>query len=388
MISRKLQPYFNNFFWLFLTYLLSPVFYLMIFFRKRNKKERENVKILVIQTAKIGDLVCTTPVFREIKKNIPNCHLTVMILSQTKDVLRNSPRVDEIIVINDYSGIQGRLRLIRKLKRARYDWIFCIFPDSFSNILGLWSLIPERVATTYKHSGKITKLLSIFHNYRAEHKPHTSRIRHNLSLLNFAGIKEYSEEKEVFIKPEEEERALDFLRKNNLNSNDLLIGICLTAGVKLKEWEPAKYAALADELTEKLKAKVIFVGSAEDKKIVEKVQRMMQNSSVDASGYFKLCELASLLKNFKLFIAGDTGPLYIADALGIPLVDIPGPIDIYEQSPLHERCIIVKKDLYCAPCSFSPSFAYSCKEGHLRCLTEISPEDVFSAAASLLEKNK
>ena len=379
----KIKAYSSSFFWLIFTYLLSPVLYLLVLLRKQN----ERLKILVVQTAKIGDLVCTTPVFREIKKNVPGCHLTVMVLSLTKDILKNNPRVDEIIVINDYSGIKGRLRLIRKLRRDNYDWIFGLFPDYFANILGLWSLIKNRVATTHKDFGEITGLLSVFNNHRLEFKNHTSRIRHYLSLLGFMGIKDCSEQKEMFIKAEEEKMSLDFLRRKGLGNDDLLIGLCVTAGVKFKEWEPAKFAKLADLLIKNLKAKIVFVGSAEDKVVIEKIQRMMHNDSVDASGYFKLHELSSLMKRFKLFIAGDTGPLYIADAVGILLVDIPGPIDVFEQSPLHGRSVMVKRDLHCWPCFFSPSEVRFCREGHLRCLKDITPEDVFKAAQELITKN-
>ena len=380
----KVQAYFNSFFWLTATYLLAPLFYFLIFFRKQN----ERPKILVIQTAKIGDLVCTTPVFREIKKNFPDCYLTAMVLAQTKDVLSNNPRIDEIIVINDYSGIQGGLRLIKKLRRDHYDWVFGLFPDYFINVLGFWSLAKNRATTTHKHFGETIGLLSIFNNYHLEYKTHTSRIKHYLSLLKFIGIDNYSERKEIFIQPNERKKASDFLKNKNLSPNDLSIGVCVAAGVKFKQWEPAKFAVLADLLTARLKAKIIFIGSLDDRVAIGKIQEMMQNSSVNTAGYFNLRELPALMENLKLFISGDTGPLYIADALNILSIDIPGPVDIYEQSPIHERCAIVQKELYCCPCLFSPSFASFCKEGgHLKCLKQITPEDVFSAAVSLLNKN-
>ncbi len=97
---NRVVAYFNNFFWLFLTYLLAPYFYFRIFWRRKQKPEK--LKILVIQTAKIGDMVCTTPVFREIKKKYPDCYLTALVTSKTKDILKNNPRIDEIILITDY----------------------------------------------------------------------------------------------------------------------------------------------------------------------------------------------------------------------------------------------------------------------------------------------
>jgi lipopolysaccharide heptosyltransferase II len=386
---NRTQAYLNSFFWLFLTYLLAPYFYFLIFLRKfhysHSEERNEKLKILVIQIAKIGDLVCTTPIFREIKKKFPSCHLSALIISKTKDILKNNPHLNEVILITDYPGIIEKIRLIKKLRKERYNWVINLSPtSSFNNIVSFWSLVPNRITSTYKYIGEISKLLSIFNNYRLEYKRHTSVMRHRLNLLKFLGIEKCSERKEIFIQPEEEKRALNFLKAQNLSNDDLLIGISVVPGNKLKQWDLAKFASLADQLVEKLKAKIIFIGSVGDQLVVEKVQKMMQNSSINTSGLFKLFELPAFLKKLKLFISVDSGPLYIADAVGTPVIDIVGPFDIREQSPSGNKCKIIQKNIYCVPCSFVITTPRFCKEGHLRCLKEVTPEEVFDAAVTLI----
>ena len=385
------QPYLNNFFWLFLTYLSAPYLYFRIFLlaRRSPKDERgkKNVpaKILVIQVAKIGDLVCTTPVFREIKKKFPNSYLAALVIGKTKDILTNNPRLEEIISFDDFPGIVGKIKLIKKLKKEKYDWVFSLLPDSFNNIIAFWSLAPGRIVTTYKDAGEITWLTSIFNNHCLEYKRGTSAPKHYLNLLKFIDIKEYSEKREVFIKPAEEKNALDYLRLQDLDNNDLLIGMSVTAGVKFSEWEPSKFAALADQLIEKLKAKIIFVGSAADSFKVTEVQGMMENDSINSCGQFSLRELPALMKNLKLFVSVDTGPLYIADALEVPVVDIMGPSDMGEQCPIGSRSKIIQKDIHCSPCLFIFLGIRFCKEEHLKCLKETTVEEVFEAAQNLIK---
>ncbi len=176
-----LRAYFNNFFWLFLTYLLAPVFYLLIALRKKNAEP----KILVIQTAKIGDLVCTTPIFREIKRKFPSCYLTVLVTSRTKDILKNNPRIDEVILLDDYPEIGDKFKLFGKLRREKYDWALSVFPSSFNSIIGFWSLIPHRATTIHQQTGEIAKLYSIFNNYRLKYQRHDSVEDHHLNLLKF-----------------------------------------------------------------------------------------------------------------------------------------------------------------------------------------------------------
>lgn len=382
----KLNAYLNNLFWLLATFLLAPLFYFFIFLRSKGKHDR--IKILVIQTAKIGDLVCTTPVFREIKKKSPSSYLTAIVTPQTKDILKNNHRIDQILTLGDYRGLIGRLKLLSKLRKDKYDWSFNTFPDSFNNIISLWSLIPSRVTTACKHCGEIASLTSIFSNYRLEYKRRTSIIKHLLDLLRFIGIEEFSMEKEMFSGHEAERKVSDFLEQSGLGSNDLIIGISSAAAIKMKEWEPAKFAKAADLLAERLEAKVIFIGSYDDKSLIEKIRKMMQNESVDSSSLFKLNELPALMKRLKLFVSVDSGPLHIADAVGTPLAIIAGPIDVTSQGPTRSRFKIIKKDVYCAPCLFAISDPKGCKEGHSRCLIEITPEDVFDAAASLIKEVK
>ena len=378
--------YLNNFFWLFLTYLLAPCFYFLIAFARRSRAREKNarLKILVIQTAKIGDLVCTTPVFREIKKRFPSCFLAVLVISRAKGILQNNPRLDEIISINDYPGIAGKFKLFGKLRKQNYDWAFAMLPDSFNNIIAFWSLVPNRATTTHKYSGELAWLLSFFNNYRLEYKRHAPLMKHYLDLLKFIGIESTSQEKEIFIRPEEEKKASDFLRVNNLDGNRTLIGISLSASVQIKGWDEDKFAVLADKLAVEKNAKIIFVGSSDDQARVARVQEMMQNNSVNACGAFSLCELPALLKKLSLFISKDTGPLHIADALGVPVVDIAGPIDTNELYPLSGKSRLIKKDIYCAPCSFMFQPPPFCKEKHSKCLKDITVEEVFKAAAELL----
>jgi len=377
----KFQSYFNNFFWLFLTYLLAPFFYLLLAFKKKNAE----LKILVIQTAKIGDLVCTTPVFREIKKKFPSCFLTVIVNSKTKDVLKNNPRVDKIILLDDYPGIGGKFKLFGKLRKENYDWVISVFPSSFNSIIGFWSLIPRRITATHRQTGEIAKLYSVFNNYRLKYQRHDSVQKHHLALLSFMGIEAVSEEKEMFVRPEEEKKVLNFLGQHNLSADDLLIGVSVTSGLKIKEWERSQFSALSDKLIQDLGAKIIFIGGAGDQKVIEEIQKMMKNNAICAAGLFRLNELAALFKKMKLFISVDSGPLYIADAVGTPVIDIFGPSDIKEVHPTGAKCRILRKDISCAPCSFMFEGPRFCKEGHSKCLKEITTEDVFNAARDLIK---
>lgn len=345
--------------------------------RKREKNIR--IKILVISTAKIGDIVCSTPVFRIIKKKFPESHITVLVTNQTRDLLKNNPHLDEIISFNDYS----RLGLIKKLRKEKYDWAINLLLGSFNSIIAFWSLIPNRASTTQRKAGEMTRLLSVFNNYRLEYQSHTWLIGHYLNLLKFIGMGEGGEEKEIFWGQKEEKKTSDFLKSFKLTGEDLLIGISVTTGVRFKNWGNDKFAAISDKLIKELGAKIIFVGGPNDSPTIKKVQKMMQSASIDSAGYFTLAEFPAFLKKINLFISLDTGPLYIANAVLTPVIDIGGCLDFKEQAPTGPKCKILQKNNH-PSYSFTDPIDAAREEWLGQQLQKIAPEEVFDAARDLL----
>ena len=350
----------RNLFWILITFVLLPIFYIRIFCNKLFKNKE--LRILVIETAKIGDLVCATPVFRAIKEKFPNSYLVAGIGKESYGVVQNNPHIDKCIFLNikDFKTT----KLIKEISKEKFSLSINLGPTALNTILGFWAGIPERITSISKFTGKTAKLFSFLSNHRLEYKQHTSKLRHNLELLKYLGIRNFSEKKEVFIKEEEEQKAKRFLQKNNIKESDLTIGIATTAGNKIKEWELYKFKQLADKLKKELNAKVIFI----------------------RQDYFKLNELAAFLKKLKLFISVDTGPLYIAHAVGTPVVDITGPCDINEQPPRDNISELVFKELNCWPCSFVIPPARKCRRGDFACIKKITVEDVFRAIKKILKR--
>lgn len=59
-----------------------------------------NEKILLVQTAFLGDLILTTSFFREVKRKYRNSHLTVVVNKGTESVLEANPYIDRLIPLD------------------------------------------------------------------------------------------------------------------------------------------------------------------------------------------------------------------------------------------------------------------------------------------------
>ncbi|MCL4551443.1 MAG: lipopolysaccharide heptosyltransferase family protein, partial [Bacteroidetes bacterium] len=59
-------------------------------------------RILIVRPDRIGDVVLSTPLPREIKKTFPDSFVAVLVRKYTQDIYLNNPNVDKILLIDDY----------------------------------------------------------------------------------------------------------------------------------------------------------------------------------------------------------------------------------------------------------------------------------------------
>jgi len=104
----------------------------------------------------------------------------------------------------------------------------------------------------------------------------------------------------------------------------------------------------------------------------------MRNRPVLLTGKTDLSKLVAILSLVDLLVTNDTGPAHIASALGRPTLVIFGPTNPLTTRPFSPFGEIVREPPDCAPCMLR-----DCPIDH-RCMTAISPDDVFARSVTLL----
>ncbi len=372
------EKIFRLFFAIF-TCIAYPFLYLSIFLRGARGGNPNKPKIFIVpQLTRVGDIVCSTPVFRAVKEKYPGSYVAVLVSNKAIGIIKNNPYIDELIVYEDYSFFQ----LIKKIRNASFDWSFSLSATSMSTFFSVWGLIINRVKTT-RINPPLTELVTDWmNNYKLLYRNHTYLPAHHLELLSFIDVKNPKEIKEVFT-TSGGDKVNKFLKKNNISSTDKLVGVSITAGNKVKEWGDRKFYKLAQQIQEKYKAKIVFIGALSDEKRISGLLSSGLADSFCSATNFSLEELPSFIKKLDLFISVDTGPMHIAHALGVPLVDIIGPVDPVELTPQNKTSIIIKPDSSISPSVFAFKKAGS-DEDIESALNSISIEKVFSAVDKLL----
>jgi ADP-heptose:LPS heptosyltransferase len=94
-------------------------------------------------------------------------------------------------------------------------------------------------------------------------------------------------------------------------------------------------------------------------------------------------ELVALLRRCCLFLGGDSGPLHVASALGLPSVSIYGPTDPALTGPLGERARVLRAAVDCGPC-YRPTGVPHCRRPMVDCMAAVGVDQVFQEAREAL----
>ena len=325
-------------------------------------------KILVIRLDKIGDVVWVSPVFTNLRKHFPDASITVIVGSWAKPLIEHNPYIDRIITYDiwSYSPVKKTLSFINRI-----GILYKLIKEKYDLILNL------RTSLGFLMLGVLTRGIFIGKGYG-------HGVEAALYPLRKLGINDISEELSLFVGKSDDEFGIRFLEENGVQTNGMPIAIHPGAGWVGRQWDPDKFAVVADELSNKYETSIILFGSPDDVSLATRIANKMKTKPIMAAGKTNLMQMASILKRCALFIGHDTGPMHIAVALKIPVVVLWGAAPLEDAHPWTNPSMykIIKKNVDCSPC-----LEIECKNGY-KCIQDICISEVISSACSLMSQPK
>jgi heptosyltransferase II len=285
--------------------------------------------ICIIQTAQMGDMVCTTPMFRAVKKAYPECKVYVVGTVLNKEILAGNPDVDGYLVwqhdINEMS---------KKIKELHCDF-GCTTSPNFSGLAalclaGVPSIAAPRIvggwSPTETKSYRLLRKLA----FAIPHGFESYAPREYLRLLEPIGI--HTDDTKKYIFCTREARASVTKKLVELAGKPYTV-MSPSAGNKIKRWPSERFAEVAEHIAHKYMP-VVVIGAVPDREEVAQMMSHVKNPLVhNFSEQLSIEELKALIARASLFVSVDTGPLYIAEAFDIPTIDIVGPVSEKDQPP-------------------------------------------------------
>lgn len=346
--------------------------------------------IAVLRLDHIGDLVLTGPFLVELRAAYPDAHILLVVTTTVADLARRLSVVDEVVTVPDRrTRWFGRLRrmadgrrLSRELRRRQIE--MTIIPRWDFDYYGALKIARRSGATVRlgfaetarrSHATVFTRVVEAPAEEHEALKP--------LRLLPAIHPRDWSELKHPQWFTAEDTRVADTL----LASADRpLIVFGIGADEARKVWPVERFALSALALCEAFEAVAVIVGSRDDGPAATRFSAMAPKC-INLAGATTLPVAAAVIARAMLFVGNDAGPMHLAAAAQVPIVEIrchPSscqPQHRYSQArfgPQPGPAITLQPD------SPRPGCVESCDAQEPHCILATSVEDVVSAGTQLL----
>lgn len=334
-------------------------------------------KILIIKLDAVGDVLRTTSLLHSIKEKYPDSYITWLTKSNASQIFFNNLFVDEVLIFED-------TKLIPYLSNIEFDLVLHPDASKISGSIASFVKAKEKRGFVLDKKGFINPLnssaeewleMGAFDKYKKENKKTYQEIIHSICEFDY-------KKGEIIISLSEKEIEFSnkFEEKNNINFNDIIIGLNIGAGNRwqYKQWRIEGYFEIIEKLSQNNNIKIILYGGPEEKERNE-IIKSRYPFVIDSGTNNNLREFFSLVNLSNIFITGDTLGLHAATALKKEVISLFGPTS-YNEIEDYGRITKIYSDLEClvcykTKCDFVPN-----------CMSEISSEVILENINNLILK--
>jgi len=293
---------------------------------------RKLPRILILRLSSIGDVLQASPVARELRKAFPSAHISWLVESKSQEVIQDNSNLDSVFVwhrkewndeakkTGDYHAlVRKNLAFVKQIRKEKFQVSIDLHGMLRSGLLSYLSGAKYRLClpTPPEHA-------EYFANVKVKTEKFPTVFSRYLSVLKEFGIHRTEPEMEMQISLWDERFAMEFMANHGLKERSFFI-LNPAASQPAKCWPTDKFARLGDMLVDTYQLPILISGAKSDRPLAKKIIAGMRHKPIDVTGLVNLKQLGAITKQARTFISGDTGPLYIAQAVGTPTVAIFGP---------------------------------------------------------------
>lgn len=316
----------------------EPLFRLLGMRCKKRAINLRNVnRVLVVRLDEIGDVVMMTPFLRELRRNLPDAWITLVVKPAVHNLVELCPYVNEVLTYDRTASGRfaeqrrhGRaLRLGWKhLWRRRFDlailprWGADYYHGSF---LTYFSGAPRRVgysANVSESKQRLNSGLDCLLSHKLEDSDPKHEIEHNLDVIRFLGGTVQEDQLELWLGEDDETFAEKVLNSKGVHPKDLLFAFGPGKRDLKRRWPLSRFVELGVWLKRKYQVYILIVGEETEESLVQELQQQLGDIVINMVGRTNLRQAVSLLKHCHLYIGNDYGPKHMALAVGVPVIEI------------------------------------------------------------------
>ncbi len=330
------------------------------------------MKILIVAPSWIGDSILAQPLFIRLHQRHPGLQLDVLAPAWTRQLYERMSEVRRVIDNPFAHGefkLRERWRLGRRLAAEAYDQAI-VLPNSWKSALTpFFAGIPVR--TGFLGEARWA-LINRVHPLDETAAPQLAQRYAQLAEEPGESPQQALPQPHLSSTPAQQAAA-----RAALGLPAAIAPVVFCPGAEFgpaKRWPAQHFASLARRLA----APVWLIGSDKDQGLGDEIEARSAGAARNLCGRTTLEQAIDLIAGARLVIANDSGLMHVAAALDRPLIALYGSSSPAYTPPLSPHAAIVSLALPCSPC-----FQRVCPLGHLKCLTELTPERVLANLSGL-----
>lgn len=329
------------------------------------------MRILIIQTAFIGDVVLATPVIEKLKEKFPNSEIDFLVRKGNENLVLNHPKLRDVLIFDKKQGkYRNLVRLIKGIRQNKYDYV-----------INLQRFLTTGIITSFSGARKTIGFnknpLSFLFSYSVDHHIDGNIYKHeverNLMLLNPL-MGEVSMTKPRLY-PSSSDKAV-------IPADEKYIVIAPSSVWFTKQYPEERWSKLISLIP--LRYKVYLTGGPGDLEQCMRIASKSGNPNIEIlSGKLTFLQSAALISGAVMTFVNDSAPLHFASAVNAPVTaifcsTIPG----FGFGPLSDQSYVVEttESLECRPCNLHGK--KECPLKHFKC-SDIDEKSVLEISGIL-----
>ena len=319
-------------------------------------------KILVIQTASIGDVILATALLESLHQAFPGASIDFMVKKGNETLFAGHPFLHQVIIWDKRSEkYAGFIHILRQARTARYDLVVNI--QRFF-LTGLLTTFCGAAQTRGFSKNPFSALFTRHFEHRIGANVHEVARNHAL-IGDLAGAG--SMLPRLYPSPSDEAVAEQFA-----------VGTYYTISPAslwyTKQYPVEKWVELVRQIPRE--AHVYLLGAANDLALCNHIINGSGHpATISLAGKLTLLQSAALMKKARMNFTNDSAPMHLTSSVNAPVTAIYcSTVPEFGFGPLAgDSCVVeITEKLTCRPCGLH-GFS-KCPEQHFRCALRIDPE--------------
>jgi ADP-heptose:LPS heptosyltransferase len=346
-------------------------------------------RILIYRCGAIGDTIVAIPAIRAIRTRYPEAQFVLMTagggegIVWTDRVFSEFGWFDDVITYEarDLKSPSALWGIVRHVRAMEVDAVFYLGSDKNSALKILRDQLFFRLAGVRRFVGTYSDKVTFWGRLRRKPQRYPNEVDRLLAELSRRGIQSGEVSFDLPIAHAHAQGVSEILAGSGLNLSKRLVAMCPGSKQKIKIWPEERFAEIGRRLIAEADADVVIVGGSDEVPVGERlIAGWPAGRASNLAQRLSILESAELLRRCVFYVGNDTGAMHLAATVGTRCVAIFAARDQARSwHPYGDNHAILRKSVPCQNCYLS-----DCVEQELRCLKDISSEEVWAACQRMM----